>query len=217
MKIDIISDTVCPWCFVGKRRLEKALAAYPEINPTITWHPFQLNPDMPAGGLDRKKYLESKFGGPDGAKRVYDTIREAGNGEGIAFDFDAIEVTPNSIDSHRVIHWADNEGKQDAVVEALFRGYFVEGANISDPEILAATAESCGMDGAVVTERLAGDSDRTAIVETAQRASTMGISGVPSFVVESKYVISGAQDPAYFAQLFDTIAAEGEDALTSTG
>jgi len=217
MKVDIISDTVCPWCFIGKRRFEKALSARPEIKPTITWHPFQLNPEMPVDGVDRKTYLESKFGGPEGAERVYDAIREAGAAEDIAFNFDAISVTPNSIDSHRVIHWADGEGKQDAVVEALFRGYFLEGSNIGDPSILAETADSCGMDGALIGERLAGDNDREAIVATAQRASAMGVSGVPCFVVDSKYVISGAQDPAHFIQLFDTIAAEQGKELTSTG
>ena len=217
MRIDIISDTVCPWCFIGKRRLEKALSMRPEINPTITWHPFQLNPEMPAEGVDRKAYQESKFGGPEGAERVYGAIREAGAAEDIAFNFDAIAVTPNSIDSHRVIHWANGDNKQDAVVEALFRGYFLEGANIGDPKVLADTADSCGMDGATVSERLACAADRAAIVDAAQRASTMGVSGVPCFVVDSKYVISGAQDPAYFLQLFDTIVAEQSEQITSTG
>ena len=210
MRIDVISDTVCPWCFIGKRRLEQALAMRPDLKPTITWHPFQLNPDMPAEGLDRKTYLESKFGGPEGAERVYGAIREAGKSVDIDFDFDAIAVTPNTIDSHRVIHWADGEGKQDAVVEALFRGYFLEGANIGDPATLAETAGSCGMDSEVIGARLAADTDGAAIVEAAGRISKMGISGVPCFVVDSQYVISGAQGPEHFVQLFDALAAQAQ-------
>ena len=215
MRIDVISDTVCPWCFIGKRRLEQALEMRPDLKPTITWHPFQLNPEMPAEGLDRKNYLESKFGGPEGAERVYGAIREAGKSVGIDFNFDAISVTPNTIDSHRVIHWADGEGKQDAVVEALFRGYFLEGANIGDAAVLADAASSCGMDSEQVSTRLADDVDRAAITEAADRASKMGISGVPCFVVESQYVISGAQGPEHFVQLFDTLAAQEQTAAAS--
>lgn len=212
MRIDIISDTVCPWCYIGKRRLEQALTLRPDVKPTITWHPFQLNPDMPPEGLNRKTYLESKFGGPEGAERVYGAIRDAGATLDIPFNFDAIATTPNTIDSHRVIHWADSEGKQDAVVEALFRGYFLEGANIGDHDVLADTAGNCGMDGSAIGERLNTDADHAAITEAATRASKMGVSGVPCFVVDSKYVVSGAQEADYFVQLFDALSAEGQAA-----
>ncbi len=215
MRIDVISDTVCPWCFIGKRRLEQALALRPDIKPTVSWHPFQLNPDMPEGGRDRHEYLQSKFGGPEEAERVYGAIRAAGADVGIDFNFDAIAVTPNTIDSHRLIHWADGENKQDAVVETLFRGYFLEGADIGDCRVLADAAANCGMDGEAVGARLAGGADRAAIVAAAERASAMGVSGVPCFVVDSNYVISGAQDAGYFVRLFDALAAEqrGDAAL----
>ena len=189
MRIDIISDTVCPWCFVGKRRLEQALSMRPELNPTITWHPFQLNPEMPAEGVDRKTYLDSKFGGPEGAERVYGVIREAGAAEDIAFNFDAIAVTPNSIDSHRVIHWADGDNKQDAVVEALFRGYFLEGANIGDPKVLADTADSCGM-----TERLSANVWRA---QPIARLSSTPPNGHPQWVCQGCLVLSWTRNTSF--------------------
>ena len=207
MRIDVISDTVCPWCFIGKRRLERALARRPALEPTVIWHPFQLNPDMPEGGRERREYLRSKFGGAEAAARIYAAIGAAGADLGIDFDFDAIAVTPNTVDSHRLIRWAGDEGKQDAMVETLFRGYFIDGADIGDRRVLAAAAAGCGMDGAAIGARLAGDSDRAAVVSAAARASAQGVSGVPCFIVEGKYVVSGAQDPDRFVTLFDALAA----------
>ena len=207
MRIDIISDTVCPWCFIGKRRLERALARRPGLEVTVAWHPFQLNPDMPEGGRERGEYLRSKFGGAAAAARIYAEIGAAGADLDIDFDFDAIAITPNTVDSHRLIRWAGAEDKQDAVVEALFRGYFIDGADIGDRRVLAAAAAGCGMDGAAIEARLAGDGDRAAIVAAAAQALAQGVSGVPCFIVESRYVVSGAQDPDRFVALFDALAA----------
>ena len=133
MIIEIVSDSVCPWCFIGKRRLERALAERPQAELQIGWRPFQLNPDMPPGGMDRKAYLERKFGGVEGARRSYAPIREAGAGEGIDFAFDRMERTPNTVNSHRLIHRAAEAGRQDAVVEAVFRAYFLDGGDIESP------------------------------------------------------------------------------------
>ncbi len=212
LRIDIVSDTICPWCFVGKRRLERALAARPDLAVEIAWHPFQLNPDMPREGLDRRRYLEAKFGGADGARQIYDRIRDAGTGEGIAFDFDAIGTTPNTVDSHRLVKWAGEAGVQDAVVEALFRAYFFEGRNIGAAEVLADVAAACGMDRAAIAERLAGGDDRDHVAETARQMAAMGITGVPCYIVDRRYAISGAQDPTEFLNLFDELAREAAGA-----
>jgi len=208
LRIDIVSDTICPWCFVGKRRLERALAARPGLAVEIAWHPFQLNPDMPREGLDRRRYLEAKFGGAAGARQIYDRIRDTGTGEGIAFDFDAIGTTPNTVDSHRLVKWAGDAGVQDAVVEALFRAYFFEGRNIGLAEVLADVAAACGMDRAAIAERLTGEDDRDHVAQAAQQMAAMGITGVPCYIVDRRYAISGAQDPAVFLNLFDELARE---------
>ena len=130
MKIEIISDTICPWCFIGKRRFERALAERAEVKPAIEWRPFQLNPDMPAEGVDRKAYMREKFGNDERAGEIYQAIRSAGEGENIPFAFDSISRVPNTIASHRLISWSLPSGRQDGVVEGLFRSYFLNGEDI---------------------------------------------------------------------------------------
>jgi predicted DsbA family dithiol-disulfide isomerase len=202
MNIDIISDTVCPWCFIGKRRLERALRARHDLEVQIGWRPFQLNPDMPPEGLPRKEYLAKKFGG-NRAEKIYDTIRATGLEEGIAFNFDRIERSPNTIASHRLIRWAATAGVQHQVVEAIFDRYFVRGEDIGNAGVLTAIARETGMDGDLVAELLAGDADVELVRSEDQMARDLGIAGVPCFVVDRKYAISGAQDPAIFHQVFD--------------
>jgi len=207
--IDIVSDTVCPWCFIGKRRLEQALAErHPGHEVRIGWRPFQLNPDMPAGGLDRKSYLEAKFGGPEGAKRIYDNIRAAGGTVGIAFDFEAIPRTPNTVDSHRLIDRAGAEGCQDSVVEALFKAYFLDGRDIGDIDTLVDVAESAGMDATATRAYLESDEDADKVRSEDMMARQMGINGVPCFIINRKYAVSGAQEPAVFHQVFARVAEE---------
>ncbi|MBM3489899.1 MAG: DsbA family oxidoreductase [Alphaproteobacteria bacterium] len=208
MQIDIVSDTVCPWCYIGKRRLERALAQRPDMAFQLGWRPFQLNPDMPREGMDREQYLNLKFGDSDRARRIYNSVRQAGVEEGIPFSFDAIRRQPNTVDSHRLIRWAASEGLQDAVVEGLFRAYFTQGGDIGDREVLAQVAAQSGLDGAAIARRLAEDED----VELVQREETvarrLGINGVPCFIVDRKYAVSGAQDPSVLLQVFD-LAARG--------
>lgn len=207
--IDIVSDTVCPWCFIGKRRLERALAEKgDEPKVFIGWRPFQLNPDMPAEGMDRKDYLEAKFGGEQGAQRVYDTIRQAGESEGIEFNFNAVGRTPNTINSHRLIDRAGQDGKQDAIVEELFRAYFLEGRDIGDTDVLVEIAVAGGMDGDVTRAYLDSDEDVERIRGEDAMARRMGVQGVPCFILNRKYAISGAQDPRVFLQAFDQVEAE---------
>lgn len=208
MRIEIVSDTVCPWCLIGKRRLEKALARRQDADVEVAWRPFELNPDMPAEGLPREAYLEAKFGGSRRADEVYAAIRAAGSSEDIPFDFDRIGRVPNTVDSHRLIDWSAAEGAQDAVVEGLFTTYFVEGRDIGDHEVLADVATAAGMDGVRCAARLASEEDRERVRTKSEEARLLGIQGVPFFVFERKYAISGAQAPDVFLRVFETIEKE---------
>jgi len=203
MKIDIYSDTICPWCFIGKRRLERALAERPQPDLEITWRPFQLNPDMPAEGLDRQRYLEIKFGGAAGAKQVYDQVRQAGESENIAFAFDDLKRTPNTLDSHRLIHHAEASGLQDQVVQALFDAYFLEAKDIGDHEVLVAAAAEAGLDAEAARTYLASDQDAEAVRAEDARARQIGIQGVPTYILNDKYVLSGAHPPEVLFNMFD--------------
>ena len=211
MQIDIISDTICPWCYIGKRRLERALAQREELEVEITWRPFQLNPEMPAGGLDREAYLNAKFGGAQRAEQIYAAIREAGDGEGIDFAFDKIARTPNTIDSHRLLHWAGQAGLQDAVVEVLFQRYFEEGADIGDREVLVAIAAQAGMDGDEVRARFERGDDLELVAAQDTNARQRGVAGVPYFIIAGKYAVSGAQGPSVFLQVLDLAARGGDE------
>ncbi|MDJ0950557.1 MAG: DsbA family oxidoreductase [Alphaproteobacteria bacterium] len=212
MKLEIVSDTICPWCFIGKRRLERALAEKPVADLDIGWRPFQLNPDMPLGGMDRQAYLELKFGGPDRARQVYDPIHDAGKGEGIPFAFGQIKRTPNTLNSHRLIRRAAAAGLQDAVVETLFRAYFLEGRDIEDPASLAAIAEAAGMDRAETQAYLESDADLETVRAEDMMARQMGIQGVPCFIFDRKYAVSGAQTPEVFHEVFEMAAKEAAEA-----
>lgn len=203
MQIDIFSDIICPWCFIGKRRLERALAERPQSDLEIRWRAFQLNPDMPREGMARQAYLAAKFGGPEGARQVYDRVREAGSSEAISFAFEAMERTPNTIDSHRLIRFATGAGRAGQLVEALFHAYFLRGEDIGDPEVLARAADAAGLDAAEVRAFLAGDDEAEAVRSEDARARSMGIQGVPTFILDGKYSLSGAHQPEVLFQLFD--------------
>lgn len=203
MKIDIYSDTICPWCFIGKRRLERALAERPQPDLEITWRPFQLNPDMPAEGLDRQRYLEIKFGGAAGAKQVYDQVRQAGSSENIAFAFDDLKRTPNTLDSHRLIRHAEAAGRQDQVVQALFDAYFLAAKDIGDHEVLVAAAAAAGLDAEAARAYLASDQDAEAVRAEDAQARRIGIQGVPTYILNDNYVLSGAHPPEVLFNMFD--------------
>lgn len=213
MRIDIFSDTVCPWCFIGKRRLERALGGELPEGLEIQWRAFQLNPDMPSEGMDRKAYLEAKFGGPEGARRVYDQIVLAGQGEGIEFQFKSIPRTPNSVQSHRLIRFAMTKGKEDEVVERLFNGYFLEGKDIGDDQVLTEIAEASGLPREEVEAFLAGDEYREEILGEDLYARQQGINGVPCFIFNGRYALSGAQDPAILRQVIDSLLASEDGTL----
>jgi predicted DsbA family dithiol-disulfide isomerase len=197
--IDVVSDVVCPWCYIGKRHLEDAISKLPaDQRPVVRWHPFQLNPDLPPEGIDRRRYLEDKFGGPERAAQIYERVRAAGSNAGLALDFDRIERQPNTLDAHRLIAWAQGigGGDADALVEALFRGYFVEGRFIGDRSVLAAIAGEAGFDAAAARTMLDRDEGAAEIAEMDRHARQMGISGVPFFVFNQRVGVSGAQGGA---------------------
>ncbi len=208
MEIDIFSDTICPWCFIGKRRLERALAERPLPNLTIHWRAFQLNPDMPEGGMDRQRYLEAKFGGSDNAQAVYDQVRAAGESEGIVFAFEAMQRVPNTVASHRLIRYAADSGNQDAVVQALFDAYFLRGEDIGDLGVLSAAAATGGLDAETARAFLEGDAGTEAVRDEDRGARQAGISGVPCFIFNRRHALAGAHPPEVLHQLFDLALQE---------
>jgi len=208
IKLDIISDPICPWCFIGKSRLMKALEAEPDHPFVIEWHPFQLNPDMPAEGMDRRAYLETKFGGKENAVRVYSEIEQHATEEGLEIDFAAIKRTPNTINAHRLIHWAGIEQKQNAVVDALFAAYFKEGRDIGDTDVLADIADSAGMDAAVVRKLLESDADVEDIRKRDTHSREMGVNSVPTFIVANQHAVPGAQPADLWRRVIADLKAQ---------
>jgi len=201
IKLDIMSDPICPWCYIGKAHLDQALATLPDHPFAIEWHPFQLNPDMPAGGMDRRSYLEGKFGGKEGAVRAYAPVVEHAQKAGLKINFEAMERTPNTLDAHRFIHWAGIEGRQTAAVSALFQAYFVDARDIGDHEVLADLADTIEMDAAVVTRLLKSEVDADDIRKRDAHSRQMGVTSVPTFIVAGKHAVPGAQPPELWHQV----------------
>ena len=207
VKLDIISDPICPWCYIGKTLLDQALAIRPDHPFEIEWHPFQLNPDMPAKGMDRREYLETKFGGKEGAIRAYAPVLERAEAAGLAIDFAAIKRTPNTLDAHRLLHWAGIEGCQDRMAMSLFQAYFTEGRDIGDHEVLADLADSLSLDGAMIQRLLATEADRDAIRARDTQFREMGISGVPTFIVGGQHAVPGCQPAELWVKVIDDLTA----------
>ena len=211
-QIDVISDVVCPWCFIGKRNLERALdlwrEKHPDEMPVVRWHPFQLNPQLPDSGVPRKEYLENKFGGPERAKEIYARVSAAGKRVGIDFAFEAIQVQPNTIDAHRLMHYAGEHGRQDEMAEVIFRRYFVEGADLSDKETLADIAQQAGINRDEAAAYLATDADRELIEEQDRRARATGVEGVPFFIFNQRLALSGAQPPEVMVEAMEKAREE---------
>jgi predicted DsbA family dithiol-disulfide isomerase len=211
--LDILSDPVCPWCWIGWTNLARAMEARPDHGLALAWHPFQLNPDMPAGGMDRAAYLEAKFGGRDRAVAIYARVEQAAQAAGLDIAWDRIRRIPNTLDAHRLIHWAGIEGRQTVVATALFRAYWREGQDIGDRDVLASVGEGAGMDAAMVAALLAGDADRDEIARRDAHARARGVTGVPTFVVAGAHAVVGAQAPDLWRSVIDEIA--GKEAGTA--
>lgn len=208
VKLDIISDPICPWCYIGKANLDAALAQFPDHPFTIEWHPFQLNPEMPAGGMDRKTYLETKFGGKAAAAKAYAPVVAHAENAGLTINFEMMQVTPNTIDAHRLIHWAGIEARQLLVVDLLFKAYFVEGRDIGSHEVLADIADMAEMDAGLITRLLASDADIADIRARDAHSRDMGISAVPTFVVANQHAVPGAQPTDLWVKVISDIIAQ---------
>ena len=211
VKLDIISDPVCPWCYIGKANLDRALSAHPDHPFVIEWHPCQLKPDRPVEGMDRRQYREAKFGGKEKAAAIYARIDEAAQAAGLDINWEKITRTPNTLDAHRLIHWAGIEGRQTAVVSTLFRAYFIEGRDIGDIDVLSDVADSCGLDAAMTRQLLQGDADRDDIGARDRHSREMGVTGVPTFVIASQHAVPGAQPAELWGQVIEEIASQTED------
>ncbi|MEQ6247980.1 DsbA family oxidoreductase [Sulfitobacter sp. HNIBRBA3233] len=208
VKLDIMSDPICPWCYIGKAHLDRALEAHPDHPFQIEWHPFQLNPDMPREGMDRRTYLEAKFGGKEGAVKAYAPVVQHAEAAGLKIDFEGMKRTPNTLDAHRLIHWAGIEGRQTAAVSALFKAYFVDARDIGDIEVLADIADGIEMDASVVTRLLQSDADLEDIRTRDAHSREMGISSVPTFIVGQRHAVPGAQPPELWAKVIKEITAQ---------
>jgi predicted DsbA family dithiol-disulfide isomerase len=211
LSIEIVHDLVCPWCFLGVRRLSRTLRRRPDLLFDLSWRPFLLNPDMPRAGMARPDYVIRKFGGEDRARRLYASITEIGRVEGVQFRFDRIRRTPSSVDAHRLVRWAARFGRASETAEALFSGHFTDGLDIGDVEVLAAIAHALGLDAAAARRHLAGDEDLDVIHADNLRAHRLGINGVPCFVISGRHAIAGAQEPEVIERLLDVAAVEAAD------
>ena len=198
MQIDVIIDTICPWCYIGQRRLARALAARADIQATFAWRPYQLNPQMPPEGKERRSYQAAKFGGRQRAARHSRAVERSGSQEGVEFRFDAIERTPNTLDSHRLIAYAAQFGVGAELVDRLFRAYFVEGFDISDHQTLVSLGSEIGRDATVLLTYLSSDEDRACITAEDEHVRLLGVNSVPCYIFAERYAVSGAQSPEVF-------------------
>ncbi|KMK67144.1 DsbA family protein [Puniceibacterium sp. IMCC21224] len=211
VKLVIMSDPICPWCYIGKTYLDRALEQVPDHPFIIEWQPFQLNPEMPAGGMDRRAYLEGKFGGKEEAVQAYLPVVQHGEKAGLNLKLDNIGRTPNTLDAHRLIHWAGIEGRQTAVVSALFRAYFNDGRDIGDVEVLGDIADGAGLDASVIMRLLGTDADREAIQGRDAAARNMGIQSVPTFIVAGQHAVPGAQPTELWLKVIKELRAGAEN------
>jgi predicted DsbA family dithiol-disulfide isomerase len=210
IRLDIFSDPVCPWCLIGKANLDRALESHPDHPFQIEWHPFQLNPGMTPEGVDKRGYLAARFGGEARLDQIHDQLREAARKSGVEMDPDTPKRIPNTLDAHRLIHWAGLEGRQTAVVSALFRAYWKEGRDIGDPQVLADIAAQSGMQRDVTLRLLQSDADADDIRARDTDARAKGVKAVPTFLIAQHYVISGAQPPELWGQVIDDLVAQAK-------
>ena len=208
LSVEVVHDLVCPWCYLGARRLLRTLRRRPDLLVDLVWRPFLLNPDMPRLGMARSDYVVRKFGGEDRARRLYSSIAEIGRSEGVQFRFDRVRRTPSSVDAHRLVRWAGRFGRATEVVEALFAAHFSDGRDLGDPGVLCAVAAACGLDPIAARALLAGDAELDGVQADNLRAHRLGINGVPCFVVAGRHAIAGAQEPEVIERLLDVAAVD---------
>jgi predicted DsbA family dithiol-disulfide isomerase len=209
IRLDIFSDPVCPWCYIGKANLDRALESHADHPFRIEWHPFQLNPEMPAEGMDKRSYLEGKFGAAQ-LTQVHLRLKEMSRAAGAEIDPDTPKRIPNTLDAHRLIHWAGLEGRQTPVVSALFRAYWREGRDIGNPGVLADIAAAAGMDRTLTARLLASDADADDIRARDEDARRKGVSAVPTFLIAQQYVVSGAQPPEVWGRVIEELVQQAK-------
>jgi predicted DsbA family dithiol-disulfide isomerase len=210
MLLEIFSDTVCPWCYIGKRRLERALRLRPQPGLVRRWRAFQLNPGLPSSGMDRRQYMVAKFGSLERAHRLYDAVSRVGAQEGIKFDFDRIARTPNTVRSHRLLYAAGEEDKQPELLELIFAAYFTQGRDIGDADVLSELGSEVGLSGAAISDALTDGGRLDAAMTEDLQSRRIGINGVPFFVFNGRFGLSGAQEPEALLNMLDL--AREEDA-----
>ena len=208
LTVEVVHDLVCPWCYLGTRRLLRTIRRRPDLLVDLVWRPFLLNPDMPRLGMSRSDYVIRKFGGEDRARRLYTSITEIGRTEGVQFRFDRVRRTPSSVDAHRLVRWAARFGRADGMVEALFAAHFSDGRDLGDAAVLCAIAASCGLDPAAARTMLGSDAELDGVHADNLRAHRLGINGVPCFVVAGRHAIAGAQEPEVIERLLDVVAVQ---------
>jgi predicted DsbA family dithiol-disulfide isomerase len=209
VRIDVVSDVVCPWCFIGKRRLEKALALKPDIPVEVHWHPYFLNDWIPPEGMSREQYLTTKFGSPERYEGIAQRVSQAAAAEGLVYDAARMKRQPNTLDCHRLIRWADSFGKAAEMKQKLMDLYFTEGADLTDPAVLVRAAADVGFNAEEVGQALASDMDVDEVGQEAQSAKEAGIEGVPCFIFAGKFAVSGAQAPEYLAEAIERVSQGG--------
>ncbi len=209
MKIEVYSDIVCPWCYIGEKRLAQALADRPDVEVERVWRPFQLRPEMPPEGEPWATFAAAKFGGTARAAAMFAQVAAAGAPDGAVFRFDRVASAPNTVDAHRLVLWAREQGRGEwAMADALYAAYFAEGRNLNDRDTLLALAVSVGLDADETRRHLDGGGGAAAVRESQQTAAEHGISSVPTYVIDGRYAVVGAQPAAAFAQVFDAVLAE---------
>lgn len=207
MIIDVYADVVCPWCYIGERRLEQALSQRPGLLVERRWRPFQLNPDMPASGVAWAEFAPRKFGGMAAAQAAFTQVTAAGAADGVRFDFGRVVSAPNTVDAHRLLLWAEQSGRTWELAEALFAGYFAEGSDLNDQEQLLRIVAAAGLDRAAARAMLQSDQGRAEVAASQRQAKQLGIRGVPFYVFDGRYALSGAQPVALFVRALDQAAA----------
>jgi len=212
VRIDVVSDIFCPWCFIGKHRLEKAIALNPDIPVEVHWRPYFLNDWIPREGISREQYLTTKFGSPERYKGIAQRVSAAAAAEGLTYAMDKISRQPNTLDAHRMIRWADEIGKAAEMKQRLMDLYFTAGADLTNHAVLAQAAADIGLDAEATRKALASDKDVAEIEREALSAKEAGIDGVPCFIFGGKFAISGAQAPEYLAEAIERMAQTADAA-----
>jgi len=215
MLIEIFADFTCPWCFIGRRRLARACAQRPDLQPQIVWQPFQLNPELPPEGMDRALYFRARFTEPGRIRSMQAALEESGRKEGIRFAFDRIRSVANTMAAHRLMRFAAPALKDDLLAEQFFSAYFERGENIGQTEVLVACASGAGLDPAAARGFLASGAERDTVASIDELSRQGGVAGVPYFIFDRRYALAGAQEPAAFLPLFDALSADAAEMLAS--